>query len=60
MESNGAVGKVNISQNVYTIVKDEEEFSFEYRGKINAKGKGEMEMYFVTRNAQVLLKKEVF
>ncbi|MEW7281260.1 adenylate/guanylate cyclase domain-containing protein [Aquimarina sp. 2201CG1-2-11] len=50
MESNGDVGKVNISQNVYNIVKNEEDFSFEYRGKIKAKGKGEMEMYFVTKS----------
>ncbi|GAA3522377.1 hypothetical protein GCM10022393_41160 [Aquimarina addita] len=48
MESNGAVGKVNISQNTYQLVKDEKELAFEYRGKINAKGKGDMQMYFVT------------
>ncbi len=48
MESNSEVGKVNISQDTYLLVKDEENLAFEYRGKITAKGKGELEMYFVT------------
>lgn len=48
MESNGKVGKVNISQDVYEFIKDDKEFSFEYRGKIEVKGKGELEMYFVS------------
>jgi class 3 adenylate cyclase len=48
MESNSKVGKVNISQDTYQLVKDEKEFAFEYRGKINAKGKGDLAMYFVT------------
>ncbi len=47
MESSGAVSKVNISQSTYEIVKNEAEFSFESRGKIEAKGKGLIEMYFV-------------
>ncbi|MEM6718284.1 MAG: adenylate/guanylate cyclase domain-containing protein [Bacteroidota bacterium] len=47
MESNGAIGKVNISSNTYALVKDDPDFIFEYRGKITAKGKGELEMYFV-------------
>ena len=47
MESHGEIGKVNISQNTYNYIKDEPEFAFEYRGKIEAKGKGEVEMYFV-------------
>jgi len=45
MESNGMVGKVNISQNTYEYAKDF--FVCEYRGKLTVKGKGEMEMYFV-------------
>ena len=48
MESNGEVGQVNISQDTYEILKDDDAFTFHKRGKINAKGKGEMEMYFVT------------
>jgi len=49
MESNGEVGKVNISQATYNLLKDDPDFSFESRGKIEAKGKGEIEMYFVTK-----------
>ncbi len=47
MESSGEVGKVNISESTYALLKDDASFSFENRGKIQAKGKGEMEMYFV-------------
>ena len=50
MESNGAVGKVNISEALYELIKDDERFSFEYRGHIDAKGKGEIKMYFVEKN----------
>ncbi len=45
MESSGEVGKVNISQSTYELVKDQ--FSCEYRGEIAAKGKGKLGMYFV-------------
>ena len=47
MESSGEVGKVNISESTYKLVKDDAHFVFESRGKIAAKGKGELEMYFV-------------
>jgi class 3 adenylate cyclase/Tfp pilus assembly protein PilF len=50
MESNGEAGKVNISQTTYELLKDDQDFAFESRGKIEAKGKGEIEMYFVTVN----------
>ncbi len=49
MESSGAVGKVNVSQSTYDILKDEPAFSFESRGKIAAKGKGEIDMYFASK-----------
>jgi len=49
IESNGQVGKVNISQATYEFLKNEPGLVFEYRGRIEAKGKGEIEMYFVTR-----------
>lgn len=52
MESSGEVGKVNISQTTYDLLKDQPEFNFESRGKIEAKGKGEMEMYFVTESGE--------
>jgi class 3 adenylate cyclase len=47
METNGQVGKVNISHATYELLKNDQDFAFESRGKIEAKGKGEMEMWFV-------------
>ncbi|MCB0813638.1 MAG: hypothetical protein KDB87_10825, partial [Flavobacteriales bacterium] len=47
MESSGEVGQVNISEATYELVKDNPEFDFTTRGKIEAKGKGQLEMYFV-------------
>jgi class 3 adenylate cyclase len=49
MESSGGVGKVNISESTYEIVREYKEYKFEARGKIETKGKGELEMYFVTK-----------
>ena len=46
MESSGEVGQVNISESTYALVKDTPNLSFTARGRIQAKGKGEMEMYF--------------
>ena len=45
IETNGEVGKINISSSTYQEIKDR--FSCEYRGKIQTKGKGELDMYFV-------------
>lgn len=49
MESNGAVGKVNISQDTYELIKDDSRLKFIHRGKIKAKGKGEIDMWFVEK-----------
>ncbi|MCZ4408343.1 tetratricopeptide repeat protein [Cryomorphaceae bacterium 1068] len=49
MESSGEVGKVNISQSTYEILKNDSRFEFESRGKIKVKGKGEIDMYFVSK-----------
>ena len=49
MESSGVAGKVNISEATYELLKDDPHFTFKNRGKIEAKGKGQMEMYFVER-----------
>lgn len=49
MESSGEVGKVNISEATYELLKGDSQFTFENRGKIEAKGKGEIEMYFVSK-----------
>lgn len=46
MESSGEIGKVNISRATYEIVKDF--FDCEYRGKVSAKNKGTIDMFFVT------------
>ncbi|HRH37102.1 MAG TPA: adenylate/guanylate cyclase domain-containing protein, partial [Flavobacteriales bacterium] len=72
MESSGEVGRVNISEATYVLVKNvkkangeggasysptpvqhspEPMFVFTPRGKVHAKGKGEMEMYFVGRSS---------
>lgn len=45
MESSGEIGKVNISETTYELVKDQ--FTCTYRGKIQVKNKGELDMYFV-------------
>lgn len=47
MESAGAIGRVNISECTYKLLKNERGLAFTARGKVVAKGKGEMEMYFV-------------
>lgn len=47
LESLGEVGKVNIGESSYELLKDDPDFIFESRGKIEAKGKGEIEMWFV-------------
>jgi class 3 adenylate cyclase/tetratricopeptide (TPR) repeat protein len=49
MESSGEVGRVNISEATYHLIKDDSQFNFESRGKIKAKGKREMSMYFVQK-----------
>lgn len=45
LEDNSVAGKVNISQSTYELVKDH--FQCTYRGKVTAKNKGEIDMYFV-------------
>ncbi len=45
MESHSAPGKINISEHTYQLIKND--FECEYRGKIDAKNKGMMKMYFV-------------
>jgi class 3 adenylate cyclase len=45
MESAGEPGRVNVSAYTYDLVKSK--YKGEYRGKLDAKGKGEIDMYFV-------------
>lgn len=47
LESACEPGKINISKTTYDVIKDY--FECEYRGKIPAKHKGEIDMYFVNR-----------
>ena len=51
MESSGEVGRVNISETTYDLVKDDT-LLFELRGKIEAKNKGELVMYFVNKSTK--------
>ncbi len=47
LESSGVAGRINISDATYELVKDF--FDCEFRGKVAAKNKGEIDMYFVNR-----------
>jgi len=47
LESSGLAGRINISGATYELVKDF--FDCEFRGKVPAKHKGEIDMYFVNR-----------
>jgi len=44
METNCESGKINVSENTYTKIK--ENFDCEYRGEIQAKNKGRLKMYY--------------
>jgi class 3 adenylate cyclase/Tfp pilus assembly protein PilF len=48
MESSGEAGRVNISGSTYALVKDR--FECIHRGRISAKNKGEVDMYFVSES----------
>ncbi|MBK8393794.1 MAG: hypothetical protein IPL26_00905 [Leptospiraceae bacterium] len=47
IESSSIPGKINISETTYELVKDF--FVCEHRGKVSAKNKGEISMYFLDR-----------
>jgi class 3 adenylate cyclase len=47
MENSGEVGKVNISETTYELVKDQ--FACTSRGEVEVKGKGLMKMYFAEK-----------
>lgn len=47
MEQNSEAGKINVSADTFELVKND--FEFEYRGKILAKNKGKIDMYFVEK-----------
>jgi len=45
MESSGEIGKINISEDTYQIIKNQ--YACTFRGAIEAKNKGKINMYFV-------------
>lgn len=45
MEQNSAPGMINVSRTTYDLVK--EKYAFQYRGKVEAKHKGQIDMYFL-------------
>jgi class 3 adenylate cyclase len=45
LESSGEKGRINVSESTWRLVNGH--YSFEQRGKVNAKYKGEIEMYFL-------------
>lgn len=51
MEQNSQAGKINISGATYELVKNE--FTCEHRGKIQAKNKGEVDMWFINQSFSV-------
>lgn len=52
MESHGEIDKVNISNDTYERIKYDKDLTFESRGKLDVKGKGEMKMWFVSHRSQ--------
>ena len=52
MESSGEVGQVNMSEATYALLKDDASLRFTPRGKVQAKGKGELEMFFVHQGTE--------
>ena len=56
MESNGEPGRINISKETSELVKDY--FEFEPRGFIEAKGKGQIEMFFVGKPKKAVKKEK--
>jgi len=54
IESNGEAGKINISETTYRILKHNAKFTFENRGRISAKGKGELGMWFVNVDDSII------
>ncbi len=55
MESSGEPFEINISGYTYMLIRDY--FDCEYRGKIQAKGKGSIDMYFVKNVNRLKVKK---
>jgi class 3 adenylate cyclase len=50
LESNGLNGRIQVSAHTQKLIQDE--FELEYRGKVNLKGKGEMDTFLMLRKKQ--------
>ncbi len=50
MEQHGEIERVNISGETYRLIREDPRFRFDYRGRIHAKNKGEVDMYFVDKD----------
>ena len=50
MESHGSSGKIQITRATYELVRDD--FECEYMGRINIKGKGQMEVWHLIAEKQ--------
>jgi serine/threonine protein kinase/class 3 adenylate cyclase len=50
MENNSQAGMVNISRETMSLVENDTKYRFTYRGKVRAKNKGEIDMYFIGEN----------
>ncbi len=57
MESNSKPGKINISENTYVLVKDQ--YNCTFRGKIDVKNHGCMNMYYVNDRKKLTLEKSL-
>lgn len=51
MESNGQPGRINVSSRTFELVRNF--FEMEHRGRLMAKGKGEIDMYFVNAEKHI-------
>ncbi|WP_075348620.1 adenylate/guanylate cyclase domain-containing protein [Algoriphagus marinus] len=47
MEANCEINRINISENTYSLLKDDPDFRFTERGMLPVKGKGEMKMWYL-------------
>ena len=57
MESHSEIGRINISENTYDLVKDE--FECEYRGKVEVKNNRILKMYYVNEVKEHVAKEAV-
>ncbi|MCH4822081.1 tetratricopeptide repeat protein [Gramella lutea] len=57
MESHSEIGRINISENTYDLIKDE--FECEYRGKVEVKNQRILKMYYVNAVKEGVRKKAV-